>query len=284
MNPIIQLNSNGESVTEWQQFLSSQGYAVGGADGIFGPATNAATQAFQKKGGLTTDGVVGPDTYAAAAALGFTGGAPRPATPIPIANFLGIDVYHDNGTIDWNAVKADPQNIHFVYVKATQGTTVQDPMYAANIQGATAAGFATGAYHFFSITSPAQSQADNFIQQVGDSYPYKLPPAFDYEVNVTSATAAGVLASIQTWLTAIKNKWGITPVIYSSVNYWGQLGNPPGFDEYPLWLANYNPGMPAIPGNWNEWAIWQYSSNGSVNGVTGDVDMNKYNTASNLFS
>lgn len=281
MNPTIQLNSTGSAVTEWQQFLSSQGYAVGAADGIFGASTNIATEAFQTKEGLTADGVVGPDTYAAAATLGFSGGT---STPIPIANFLGIDVFHGNGTIDWNAVKADPQNIHFVYIKATQGTTDQDPEYATNIQGATAAGFATGAYHFFSLTSDAQSQADNFIQQVGATYPYKLPPAFDYEVNVTSDTAASVLASVQTWLTAVKNKWGITPVIYTSVNYWSQLGNPPGFEQYPLWLANYNPGMPPVPGSWTQWAIWQYSESGSVNGVTGDVDMNKYNTSSNLFS
>lgn len=280
---IIQLNSNGAAVTQWQQFLASLGYAVGTPDGIFGPETQAATQAFQTKEGLTADGIVGPSTYAAAAALGFSeGSTPGGGSSPVIANFLGIDVFHGNGTIDWNAVKADPQNIKFVYVKATQGSTFQDPCYAANIKGATATGFATGAYHFFSLESTAQSQADNFIQQVGDTYPYTLPPAFDYEMNVTGADSASVLAAIETWLNAVKSKWGITPVIYSSVNYWSQLGNPAGFSQYPLWLANYNPGMPGVPGGWNEWAIWQYSESGSVSGVSGAVDMNKYNTASGL--
>ncbi|KAI9459586.1 family 25 glycoside hydrolase [Russula earlei] len=199
---------------------------------------------------------------------------------LEIADYIGIDVYHNNGNINWTAVKADPKKVKFVYVKATEGATVQDALYAANIQGATAAGFATGAYHFFSLTTSAADQAANFIQQVGDTYPYEMPPVLDYEKDVSHSDVPNVIAAVSAWLAAVQSKWGVVPMIYTSVNYWSQLGNPPGFDQYPLWLANYNKGLPALPGDWPAWAIWQYSGSGVVSGITGDVDLNQYNVAS----
>ncbi len=39
-------------------------------DGIFGPKTKAATQAFQRWAHIGADGIVGVNTYAAAQALG----------------------------------------------------------------------------------------------------------------------------------------------------------------------------------------------------------------------
>jgi hypothetical protein len=61
-------------------------------DGLFGPATESATRAFQKRQRLEVDGAVGPRTYAAALQEGFdpgftdplggTSGAEWPAPPI----------------------------------------------------------------------------------------------------------------------------------------------------------------------------------------------------------
>lgn len=54
----------GEDIRRVQQRLAELGYGqVGPADGIFGPATEAAVRAFQRQEGLAVDGVVGPQTW-----------------------------------------------------------------------------------------------------------------------------------------------------------------------------------------------------------------------------
>jgi peptidoglycan hydrolase-like protein with peptidoglycan-binding domain len=63
---LTQPNMSGPDVTAWQLVLRSSGYNLGasGADGVFGPTTEALTKDWQKKRGLTPDGQVGSDTRA----------------------------------------------------------------------------------------------------------------------------------------------------------------------------------------------------------------------------
>ncbi len=60
----FRLGDQGSDVAEIQAALASQGYDVT-ADGDFGPATQAAVQAFQSANGLDNDGLVGDMTYQA---------------------------------------------------------------------------------------------------------------------------------------------------------------------------------------------------------------------------
>jgi len=67
-----QSGSSGAQVKAVQQLLNAQGYAAGTADGIFGPATKSATQAFQRARSLTADGAVGTKTWTALLSAGTT--------------------------------------------------------------------------------------------------------------------------------------------------------------------------------------------------------------------
>ena len=71
----LSTGSSGAEVKQVQQILQGQGYNVGPVDGIYGPQTQAAVQAFQKSKGLIPDGIVGPLTWAAL--------QPPPITPVP---------------------------------------------------------------------------------------------------------------------------------------------------------------------------------------------------------
>lgn len=96
---ILRRGSEGEDVLRWQRFLIGQGLLASAADGLFGPRTERATRAFQRRAKIELDGVVGPMTYAAALQRGFDPGftdpqggedggdwPPRPEFPPLIAN------------------------------------------------------------------------------------------------------------------------------------------------------------------------------------------------------
>ena len=64
---MLRKGSKGYQVKVLQVLLILNGCSCGssGADGDFGPATDAAARKFQKARGLEVDGIVGPKTWAA---------------------------------------------------------------------------------------------------------------------------------------------------------------------------------------------------------------------------
>lgn len=71
---ILRRGSEGDEVRRWQRFLIGQEFLETGADGVFGPVTERATKAFQRRARIDADGMVGPMTYAAALQRGFDPG------------------------------------------------------------------------------------------------------------------------------------------------------------------------------------------------------------------
>lgn len=64
---LLRYGSRGAAVTRWQRHLNMVSHAGLAADGVFGPATRAATVVFQRSSGLGPDGlgIVGPRSRAA---------------------------------------------------------------------------------------------------------------------------------------------------------------------------------------------------------------------------
>lgn len=67
----LRVGSRGEDVEKWQTFLRGVGLYFGKIDGMFGPLTREATEAFQARHGLVDDGIVGNRTLGEAMRLGF---------------------------------------------------------------------------------------------------------------------------------------------------------------------------------------------------------------------
>ena len=59
---VLKSGSQGTEVRKLQVRLAELGYYSGGADGIFGPSTEAAVKAFQRNNSLTADGAAGEQT------------------------------------------------------------------------------------------------------------------------------------------------------------------------------------------------------------------------------
>ena len=98
------MGMNGSAVQSVQYMLMDTGYLAGGADGIFGSATEDAVKRFQADYGLDVDGIVGSQTMAA---LSEASGREAPAEE-------GVGSYQRRIVMDASAYTADdPGNSGF---------------------------------------------------------------------------------------------------------------------------------------------------------------------------
>ena len=190
----------------------------------------------------------------------------------------GVDVSHWQGTIAWSQV--DNAGVQFAFMKATEGTNYTDTMLARNWAATEQVGIYRGAYHFArpSVGS-APAQARYFVSKVGSfKQPGVLPPVLDLEATGGLGTAA-LRTWVSTWLTTVEDLTGRTPILYFSPSFWeSNMGNSTAFTRYPLWIAHYTTASaPRVPGGWSTWTFWQRTDSGRVSGISGNVDMNRFN-------
>jgi GH25 family lysozyme M1 (1,4-beta-N-acetylmuramidase) len=199
----------------------------------------------------------------------------------------GVDVSHYQGKIQWPKVAA--ASITFAFGKATEGTTYTDPTYTTNRTGAESAGVIFGGYHFArpagsgdaGLIANAIAQADYFLD-VAQPQEGELPPVLDIETKGALATA-GLQKWASAWLQQIAARTGVAGLVYASPSFWktalgdtvavAQAGN-------PLWIAhwttNASPLVPAETWGGRSWTFWQYSSHGTVPGISPQVDLDRF--------
>lgn len=215
------------------------------------------------------------------AATGLFSVAPPPP---PAGSWLeGVDVSHWQGTINWASVAGAGKR--FAVIKATESTTYVDDKYATNHANARANGIRTGAYHFAqpSTTSgDAKAEADWFVGHM-NLLPGDLNPALDLEQS-NGLSVSALQAWVKTFLDEVYLKTGIRPMIYTSPSFWrtymGDTRSIADAGYSILWVAHWGVTSPSVPGsNWGGkgWTFWQYSSNTTVPGISGDVDHDRYN-------
>ncbi|WP_138500070.1 GH25 family lysozyme [Nostoc sp. PA-18-2419] len=195
----------------------------------------------------------------------------------------GIDVFDQDGRVDWTAVKNSGKT--FAFVKATEGASIKDSAFAHHWQTMKAVGIIRGAYHFFHPhTSNPVDQAKEFLKTLGKLEPGDLPPVLDVEITDKVSSQAVINAAKQ-WLAEVEKallqqtQKPIKPIIYTFPSFWQQLGNPSDFANYPLWIAHYGVQNPSIPSAWQgQYLIHQFEGDVSgVAGVSGRADLNRFN-------
>ena len=269
---LLKTGSNGNEVTTLQKNLQKLGYNLG-VDGSFGTETEKAVKSFQLKNNLGPDGIVGPITQAVIDDL------------LKIKPIYGLDISHWNGVIHWSAI--NPADAAFVICKASEGRFYKDDVLAPNFAELERLNIIRGVYHFFRFTDvTAAQQVQNFLGcNIDFSKPGVLPPVVDVEWqssetlnNYVRQNKAACLKMLRDWLVAVENQTGKKPIIYTAAGFWNDhLGNPDGFEDYPLWVASYGPSKPIMPGKWAKWQMWQFTGSGKVPGIPGNIDRNIFN-------
>ena len=188
---------------------------------------------------------------------------------------MGVDVSQFQGTVDWSMVHG--AGYDFAFIRATSGTTLADTQFANNWSGAGANGVIRGAYHFFHPSQDPVAQADFFVQTAGVPQAGDLPGVLDLEVT-DGLNATDVRTAALAYLARVQQTTGRTPIIYLSTSFFNAIGSPSAFGSDTLWIANAGTTCPNIPDPpWSTWLFWQNSINGTVSGIGGTVDIDKFN-------
>ena len=189
----------------------------------------------------------------------------------------GLDVSYYEGQVDWPAVRQAGKR--FAFIRVSDGTGFPDTEFARNWAGAKAAGVLRGPYQFFRPAEDPNAQADLFLQKIdaaGSFEPGDLPPVMDIETTGGQTTSV-IAAHMTTWLGRVQQATGRIPIIYTASGLWADMGNPDGFASFPLWVANYGVTCPSMPASFTAWKFWQYTSTGSVAGLSGAIDLDRWN-------
>ncbi|MCR4694642.1 MAG: hypothetical protein K5773_04925 [Pseudobutyrivibrio sp.] len=178
----------------------------------------------------------------------------------------GIDVSKYQGAINWAAVAQS--GVSYAFIKVGSTNSGVDPYFAANVKGAQAAGVRTGVYIYSYATSvQAAAQEAALVLQWIEPYGINFPVAFDIEDKTQKGLDANTCTAMANTFCSIISAAGYTPMVYTYTNFYkSHFTSALAYDK---WIAQYSDHND-IAG----WAIWQYSSGGSVPGINGRVDMN----------
>lgn len=189
---------------------------------------------------------------------------------------LGIDVSKHNGTIDWAAVRNS--GVSYVIIRcgyrgSTTGALIEDPKFKSNIKGAQAAGLKVGIYFFTQAINEAEAVEEaSMVLQLIKPYAISYPVYLDVESS--GGRADGISKDVRTavckaFCATIANS-GYTSGIYANKTWLNEKISPSALGGHKIWLAQYA----AAPTYNGPYHMWQYSSKGSVSGISGRVDMN----------
>ena len=186
---------------------------------------------------------------------------------------IGIDVSKWQGDIDFSKLKS--AGVEFVIIRIGSSTGINgenfiDSKFIQNIKNANSVGIPVGVYFYSYANSVdrAISDAKWIIENIKD-YKVELPIAFDWEnwgsFNTYELSFFGLTNMAKKFMDTVKAS-GYDAMLYSSKTY---LENIWMSADYPVWLAHYTKNTNYT----GDYSYWQLCSNGRVDGISGDVDI-----------
>ena len=206
---------------------------------------------------------------------------------------VGVDVWNQNGKIDW--AKAKAAGVQFAIIRGgfrylKSAAYEVDLRAKENMDGATKAGIPFGVYFFSTAVNVDEGLEEaRLVIKTIRNYKLDYPVFFDPEgYDIKGMRNYGISKSVRTnialkFMAYIENN-GYEAAMYSAKShltasaYW----DTPKLDSaYDIWVAQYPGGLNTLASGKSarttyagEYRIWQFSSTGRVNGISGNVDLN----------
>ena len=197
-----------------------------------------------------------------------------PARAIPPSGgrqYRGIDISEFQGEIDFEEVRRS--GVEAVYIRVGAGEYT-DEYFAENYERAKAAGLKIGFYHYVTARSvdEGRRQARFFASLAAGREPdMRLAMDFEYFGSLSVSQINAISEAYLDELTALTKR---EAVIYSDLSNARNIFSRALAEKYPLWAAQYGADEPSANGKWREWVGFQYTDEGRVGGIYGNVDRN----------
>ncbi len=185
----------------------------------------------------------------------------------------GIDVSEHQGWIDWDAVKNSGE-VDFAILRVGYGdddTSQDDKQWARNVSECERLGIPYGVYIYSYAQSYSQINSEvAHVKRLLSGHNPSLPVYIDMENDSTLYLGRSTLTQFAKSFCDQINNAGYTAGVYANLNWWNNCLYATQLDSYDRWVAQYYSSC----GYDGDYSLWQYSSSGSVSGISGNVDMN----------
>ena len=196
-----------------------------------------------------------------------------------VVSHKGIDISRYQGTVDFAKVKASGVEYAMIrcgYRGYGNGAVVKDSSFDTYAKNANANGMPIGVYFYTqALTVDEAIEEADFVIETIKNYDVSYPVVIDVEEAPVDEYRQKDLSTekltevVAAFCERIKEA-GYTPMIYSNIRYFAGKLDFSKLEDYEKWYASYA-SQPYLP---YEFSMWQYTSTGKVDGVSGDVDMN----------
>lgn len=196
-------------------------------------------------------------------------------------SYVGVDISKQTGSVNFAGLKA--AGVDYVMIRLggrgySTGQITLDEYYKENIEGAIAEGLDVGVYFYSqAINQDEAVQEANFVIQNLEPYrgSVKYPVAFDMEFVANDEARIDGLGREDRTTLAVSFMDGIKaagyiPMLYGDKEWLIKEVDLTKLQDYDVWLAQEED----IPDYPYQYAMWQYSSTGVVNGISGDASLN----------
>jgi len=191
---------------------------------------------------------------------------------------LGIDVSEHNGNVDWQKVK--DSGINFAIIRCGYGqnaTSQDDKKFTKNISECERLGIPYGVYiySYAANRNGAKSEAEHVIRLLNGRNPsfgvwidMEDTDGYKQKNNIPYTMAPEICDEFCSYM----KKKGYKAGIYANIEWFKNYLTASYLEQYPKWVAQWNSKCDYE----GKYIMWQYTSSGKVEGISGNVDMNKW--------
>ena len=197
----------------------------------------------------------------------------------------GIDVSEHQGKIDWEEVADEGWEFAFIRVGyrgyGEAGNLYRDKRAIENLSSAKEAGLMVGAYIFSQALDEeeAREEAELAVSVIEEAQiELDLPLVYDPEIitndegRANDITREQVALNTRAFREEVESGSDIRVDIYSNLRWEHELYDAQTLNNYEIWYADYG-NTPETP---YHFVWWQYSEEGSVAGIEGNVDLDMW--------